>query len=50
MARIEDLEVHDLKVHNVEEALEDKDSEVFDIIMLNDSIEATQRKLETLQQ
>ena len=50
MAEIEDSEVQSLEFHNAEESLEDKDSEVFDAILLNDSVEATESKLKIVQQ
>ena len=50
MAGTEDSEAHSPEFHNAEEALEDKDSVVFDTILLNDSVEAAKRNLKTLQQ
>ena len=49
MAKVEDLEVQSLEYQNVEEALEDKESEIFDTILLNDNVEAIKRKLKILQ-
>ena len=48
MAEIEYLEAQGLEFHSVEEALEDKDFEVFDTIILHDSIEATKSKLKNI--
>ena len=48
MAEIEDLEAQGLEFQEAEEALVDKDSEVFDTILLNDGVEATKRKLKAL--
>ena len=45
MSEVEYLEVQILIWHNVEEALEDKDSDIFDTILLNDSVEVANRKL-----
>ena len=50
MAEVEDLEVHILKHHNAEESLEDKDSDIFDTILLNDSAEDVKSKLKTLKE
>ena len=49
MAEVEDLQVQSLEYHNAEESLEDKDSDIFDTILLNYGVEATKRKLKTLQ-
>ena len=38
---MEDLETRSLKFQKIGESLADKDIEVFDTIILNDSIEAT---------
>ena len=48
MAEIQDLEARNLEFIEVEGALVDKDFEVSNTIILNDSIEATQSKLKTL--
>ena len=48
MDKIEDLEAHGLEFQEAKEALVDKYSEVFDTIILHDSIESTQSKLKTL--
>ena len=44
-----DSEARDLEFEEAGEDLVDKGVEVFDTIILNDSIEATQSKLKTLQ-
>ena len=46
MAEVEDLEVQNLEYHKIEESFEDKDSEIFDTILLNDTIETTQKKIQ----
>ena len=48
MAEMEDLEVQNLDYQNVEETLEDKDSEIFDTILLNDNVETAKNKLKIL--
>ena len=48
MAEVEDLEVQTLEYQSVEESLEDKDSEIFDTILLN-NVEARKSKLKILQ-
>ena len=45
MVEMKYLEVHNLEYHNVEEFLEDKDSEIFNTILLNDNVETTKNKL-----
>ena len=45
---MEYLEVQNLEYQNVEEFLEDKDSKIFDTILLNDNIETTKNKLKIL--
>ena len=49
MAETEDSESQNLEFQEPREALTDKDTEVFDTIILNDSIEATWSKLKYLQ-
>ena len=49
MAKTEDAEDWNLKFQEAGETPADKDDEVFDTIILNDSIEATQGKLKALQ-
>ena len=41
-------EMEDLELQNVEGALEDKDFEIFDTILLNDNLETTKNKLKIL--
>ena len=48
MAEMEYLEVQNLQYQNVEKFLEDKYSEIFDIIMLNDNVETSKNKLKIL--
>ena len=48
MAKMEDLEVQNLEYHNVEETLEDKDSKIFDTILINDNLETAKIKLKIL--
>ena len=43
MVEMEDLEIQNIECQNVEEALEDKDSEIFDSILLNDNVETTKK-------
>ena len=45
MAEMEYLEVHNLVYQNFEEFIEDKNSEIFDTILLNDNVETTKNKL-----
>ena len=49
MEELEDSETQNLEVQEAKDALIDKYAEVFDTIMLNDSIEATQAKMKALQ-
>ena len=49
MAEVEDSKVQSLKYQNVEDALEDKDFEIFDTILLNDNVETSKIKLKILQ-
>ena len=42
------VEMEDFEVQNVEEFLEDKDSEIFDTILLNDNVETAKNKLKIL--
>ena len=48
MTEMEYLEVHNLEYQKVDEFLEDKDSKIFDIILLNDNIETSKNKLKIL--
>ena len=48
MAEMEYLEVQNLEYQNVEEFLEDKYSEIFDTILLNDNVETAKNKLNIL--
>ena len=48
MAEAEDSEAQKLKFQEIGESLIDKDTEVFDTIMLNDSIESSQAKMKAL--
>ena len=48
MAEIGYLEARGLKFQEAEESLVDKDSVVFDTIILHDSIEATKSKLKNI--
>ena len=48
MVEMKYLEVHNLEYHNVEEFLEDKDSEIFNTILLNDNVETAKNKLKIL--
>ena len=48
MAEVEEVEVHTLEYHRIEEVFEDKDSEVFDTILLNGSIDLVKIKLKVL--
>ena len=48
MVEMEDLEVQNLERQNVEEFLEDKDSKIFDIILLNDNVDTAKNKLKIL--
>ena len=48
MAEMEYLEVQYLEYQKVEEFLEDKDSEIFDTIFLNDNVESAKNKLKIL--
>ena len=48
MAEIEDSKVQNPKYQNVEESLGNKDSEIFNTILLNDNLEAARRKLKIL--
>ena len=48
MAKMEDLEVQNVKSQNVEEALEDKHYEIFNTIILNDNIKTAKNKLKIL--
>ena len=48
MVEMEDLEVQNLEYQKVDEFLEDKDSKIFDIILLNDNIETSKNKLKIL--
>ena len=45
---MEDLEVQNIEYENVETFLEDKDSQIFDPVLLNDNVEITQKKLKIL--
>ena len=49
MAELQDLEDQKVKVQWAEDSLTDKDTELFDTIMLNDSVEASQANLNALQ-
>ena len=49
MAETEYLEARNLEFQEARDALADKDVEVFNIIILNDSIEFTQAKIKALQ-
>ena len=49
MAELEDSETQNLSFQGSKEARTDKDVGVFDTIIINDSIEATQAKLKALQ-
>ena len=49
MVKIEDLETQGLEFHGANEALEYKDSEVFNTIILHDSIESAKNKLKNIQ-
>ena len=49
MAELEDSKAQNLEFQGAEEALTDKDVEVFDTIIINYSIEVTQAKLKSLQ-
>ena len=42
------LEFWNLECQNVEEFLEDKDSKIFDTILLNDNVETTKNKLKII--
>ena len=48
MDKVEYLEVQNLEYQKIEEFLKDKDSEIFDTILLNDTIETTKKKLKIL--
>ena len=48
MAEMEDLEVQNLEYQNVEEFLEDIESEIFDTILLIDNVETAKNKLKIL--
>ena len=48
MVETKDLEIRGFEFQEAEESLVYKDSEVFDTIILHDSIKATQSKLKTL--
>ena len=48
MVEMKYLEVHNLEYQNVEEFLEDKYSEIFDTILLNDNVETAKNKLKIL--
>ena len=45
---MEDLEIQNIEYQNVEEFIEDKYSEIFDTIFLNDNLETTKKKLKIL--
>ena len=49
MEKLEDSEAQNLEVQEDEDTLTDKDVDVFDTIMLNDSVDATQDKIKALQ-
>ena len=49
MEKLEDSETQNLEVQEGEDSLTDKYAEVFDTIMLNDSVEVDQAKLKALQ-
>ena len=48
MMEMEHLEVQNLEYQNVEEFLEDKYSEIFNTIFLNDNVETAKNKLKIL--
>ena len=49
MEELDDSKTQNLKVQEAKDDLADKDAEVLDTIMLNDSIEVVQAKLKDLQ-
>ena len=49
MAELEESRTQNLEVQEAEESLAHKDVEVFDTIMLNDSIESYQSNMKALQ-
>ena len=48
MAKVEELTTQNLEYQNIEELFKDKDSEVFDTILLNGPVETVQNKLKLL--
>ena len=48
MVEVEYLEVLNLEYHKIEEFFEDKDSEIFESILLNDTLETGKNKLKNL--
>ena len=48
MDEMEDLEVQNLEYQKIKEFFEDKDSEIFDTILLNETIETTKNMLKIL--
>ena len=48
MTKVEEVEALNLEYQNIEELFEDKDSEIFDTILLNGPIEAVKNKLKLL--
>ena len=48
MAEVEEVESLNLEYQKMEELFEDKDSEIFDAILLNGPIEAVKNKLKLL--
>ena len=48
MAEMEDLEVQNIEYQNVEETLEDKASEIFGTILINDNVETTKNEMKIL--
>ena len=48
MVEVEEVEALNLEYQNIEELFEDKESEIFDTILLNGPIEAVKNKLKLL--
>ena len=48
MAKVEYLKVQNLGYQKIEEFFKDKDSEIFDTILLNDTVEIAKNKLKIL--
>ena len=48
MVEVEEVETRNLEYHRIEEAFEDKGSDIFDTILLNGPIDAVKTKLKLL--